>query len=90
MKLAYIQQVRSVLEIAVPVWNSGLSISEKIDIERVQKTFCHIVLGQQYNSYIEALASLGLESLEEKKEKCFVNLLLWNQHRIKSLIIGLI
>ena len=67
MKLAYIQQVRSVLEIAVPVWNPGLSISEKIDIERVQKSFCHIALGNQYLSYNEALDSLGLESLENRR-----------------------
>ena len=39
LKLAYVQQVRSVLEIAAPAWNSGLTISEKLDIERVQKSF---------------------------------------------------
>ena len=39
MKLAHKQQVRSVLEIAVPVWNSGFSLSEKIDIEHVQQVF---------------------------------------------------
>ena len=64
MKLAYIQQVRSVLEIAGPVWNSGLSLSEKIDIERVQKSFCHIALGKLYICYNVALASQGLESLK--------------------------
>ena len=59
--LTYIQQVRSVLEIAVPVWLPGLTIGEKLDIERVQKSICHIILGSQYIDYKEAL---GLETLE--------------------------
>ena len=67
LKLAYVQQVRSVLEIAAPAWNSGLTISEKLDIERVQKSFCHIVYGKDYSSYNEALSALGLDSLETRR-----------------------
>ena len=67
LKLAYIQQVRCVLEIAVPAWNSGLTISEKLDIERVQRSFCHIIYGKDYSSYSVALSSLGLDTLEIRR-----------------------
>ena len=33
----YIKQVRNVLELAVPVWHSSLTVADKISIERVQK-----------------------------------------------------
>ena len=33
----YIKHVRSILEFGVPVWNSGLTLEEIKDIERVQK-----------------------------------------------------
>ena len=32
----YIKQVRSILELAVPVWHSGITQMERIDIERIQ------------------------------------------------------
>ena len=38
LKDIYVKQVRSVLEFAVPTWNSALAEVEKKDIERVQKT----------------------------------------------------
>jgi hypothetical protein len=41
----YTKQVRSVLEFGVPVWNYGLTVAEKQDIERVQKSFLYIALG---------------------------------------------
>ena len=41
----YIKQIRSVLEFGVPVWNSALTKEEIHDIERVQSSFLHIVLG---------------------------------------------
>ena len=47
----YVKQVRSILEFGAPVWNAGLTKSEICDIERVQKTFLHILLGQNYINY---------------------------------------
>ena len=43
------------LELAVPAWQGSLSKAEKTDIERVQKTACHITWGslpilKQYRS----------------------------------------
>ena len=63
----YIKQIRSVLEFAAPVWQSSLTKTEKTDIERVQKSFCRIVLGSSYQSYAYALESLQLESLEARR-----------------------
>ena len=37
----YTKQIRCVLELAVPAWQSGLTQAEKIDIERIQKCACH-------------------------------------------------
>ena len=46
----YTKQIRSVLELAVPVWQSGLKQAQKLEIERVQKSALHIVLGKGYVS----------------------------------------
>ena len=54
----YIKQVRSVLELAVPAWHPGLTLSDSLDIERVQKAALHIILGKSYKSYSSALATV--------------------------------
>ena len=81
--LIYIQQVRSVLEIAVPVWHPGLSISNKIDIERVQKSAFHIILGDQYKTYQEAQHSLGLEELNIRRIRLCEMFVMKNVHTEK-------
>ena len=63
------KQVRSILEFGAPVWHSGLTAKESEDIERVQKSFCHILLGSQYNSYKFALYKLNLNSLVQRRKK---------------------
>ena len=60
----YTKQIRSVLELAVPAWQGGLSQAEKRAIERVQRCACNIILGSEYQSYSSALRTLGLETLE--------------------------
>ena len=69
----YEKQVRSVLEFGTPVWHPGITQSETIDIERVQKTFCKIVLGFHYESYKSALQTLSLESLSSRRETLCLN-----------------
>ena len=56
------KHVRSVLEFGIIVWHPSITQSETIDIERVQKSFCRIVLGDQYVSCANALETLILES----------------------------
>ena len=65
----YTKQVRSVLELAVPAWNGALTQSSKQDIERVQKTALHIMLGESYGCYRDALEAVGLVSLDERRHK---------------------
>ena len=67
LKDVYLKQVRSVLEFGVPVWNYGLTLDEIYEIERVQKSFLHIVLGNQYGSYDLALEKVQLETLEARR-----------------------
>ena len=57
----YNQQVRSVAEMACPVWNAGITIQEVNTIERIQKTALAIILGGSY-SYTEALAILKIDT----------------------------
>ena len=65
----YMKQVRSVLELAVPVWHSSLTVADKLSIERVQKTALQIVLGPEYTCYRSALESTHLKSLEERRQQ---------------------
>ena len=51
----FIKQIRSVLELAVPAWHSGITLAEQIKIERIQKSAAHIILGHSYESYKDAL-----------------------------------
>ena len=64
----YCKQVRSLLELAVPAWNGGITVEERMDIERVQKSACHIIMGDSYASYRSALIDLNLESLAVRKD----------------------
>ena len=65
----YQKQVRAVLELAVPVWQPALTVQEKAQIERVQKCALHIILGDNYTSYTDALNLMGCENLEERRVK---------------------
>ena len=65
----YIQQVRSVAEMGVPVWNAGLTLQEVNTIERIQKTALAIILGSSYTTYREALAMLSVDRLDARRTK---------------------
>ena len=63
----YVKQFRSILEFGAPVWNSNLTQDDVSSIERVQKSFLYIVLGQRYKNYESALGLVNLESLEQRR-----------------------
>ena len=65
----YIKQIRSVLELAVPAWHGAITQAERDEIERVQKCALHIVLDEDYLSYRNALKSVNLDSLENRRSK---------------------
>ena len=53
------------------VWHRSLTEDNKSDLERIQKSALRIILGNKYQSYKEALGSLGLETLTNRKEILF-------------------
>ena len=65
----FTKQIRCILELAAPAWQGSITKSEKQDIERIQKSACHIILGHSYTSYHSALKTLNLESLESRRTR---------------------
>ena len=65
----YSKQVRCQLEYAVAAWHPGLTNEDRLMIERVQKSACCIILGQEYKSYRKALKQLNLETMFERRNK---------------------
>ena len=63
----YTKQVRCQLELSVPLWHPGLTSEDRLRIERVQKSACCIILGQEYQSYRRALKELGLDTLHVRR-----------------------
>ena len=68
----YCKQVRSLLEFGVPAWHGGITISEQIDIERIQKSASHIILGGYYTSYKNALKTLCLDPLSVRRDSLYL------------------
>ena len=64
----YCKEVRCMLELAVPVWHSGLTLKETADIERIQKVAFRIILREQYISYQQACSVLSSPTLEQRRE----------------------
>ena len=65
----YVKHIRCVVELAVPAWHGAITLEERTDIERIQKSAAHIIMGDDYISYKCALMSLNLESLESRRNK---------------------
>ena len=64
---AYKKEVRSLLELAVPVWHSGLTKEQSQQIERIQKISLAAILGQKYTSYGKALKLCDLSMLSDRR-----------------------
>ena len=77
----YQKEVRSVLELAVPAWHSGITRQQSYQIERVQRTAVSIILGDRKLSYGRGLALLGLETLQERRVKLCKKSPLKSRHR---------
>ena len=70
----YVKEIRSLLELAVPAWHSGLTQKQSVDIERVQKVAVKVILsdcntGKSEFTYDMALVVLNLEPLYYRREK---------------------
>ena len=65
----YTKEGRSLLQLAVPVWCSGLTRLQSRDIERIQKISFKIILGPAYENYNQACKYLATQSLEDRRLK---------------------
>ena len=67
--LLYGQFIRSTLEFNCVVWFSSITEEESSDLESVQKTACKLILKNNYTTYEQALETLELDTLEERRQK---------------------
>ena len=74
LKTIYFSKIRSKLEYASSVWNSGLSKKNCNDIERIQRSAAKIILKERYSTYAKALKDLRMDSLELRRKKLSLNL----------------
>ena len=58
---------------AVPAWHGAITLAEQFDIEIIQKSVAHIILGHDYVSYREALKTFNLESLRDRRGRLCLN-----------------
>ena len=69
----YCKEVRTILEHAVPVWHSGLTRKQTVQIEKVQKTAFKIILDTSYTNYETACTLLCVEPLEFRRIQLCIN-----------------
>ncbi len=69
LKQIYMLQIRSKLDQSAVVWHSSLTNRNRTDLERVQKSAVKLILGTRYDSYVDALKILGLETLDKRRER---------------------
>ena len=69
MKNVYILFVRSILEQSATVWHSSLTLQNKEDLERVQKSAVRRILGKEYKGYKKSLQILEMANLDERRRE---------------------
>ena len=65
----YVGYVRPTVEYASPVWHGNISKQQTQQIERIQKRACHIIFGNNYTSYTDALDLIGLQTLKDRRHQ---------------------
>ena len=83
----YIKEVRSMLELAVPVWHPSLTKKQSLDIERIQKISFKLILGENYDNYNQACKTLNTQTLEERRIKLCLKFATKNANSDNSLFI---
>lgn len=73
------------LTYASPAWSSSLNVTQRRQLEQVQKRACRIILGPSYTTYQDALTALALTTLQERHaallQRCAVSLFSHPRHR---------
>ena len=57
------------MELAVPVWHSGLTVKQSRDIERIQKIALYVILGDNFVNYDVACTIMNIEPLSVRREQ---------------------
>ena len=65
----YMKEVRVHLELAVPVWHSGLTVKQSADIERVQRVAVSILLGHYEFNYDRTCTLFGIKPLYIRRQE---------------------
>ena len=65
LRVVYVGYVRLILEYADVVWHSSITFKQSRDIESIQRRACRI-LGNSYESYVDALGTCQFDSLFER------------------------
>ena len=69
----YIKEIRSIVELAVPVWHPGLTGKQTNEIERIQKLAMRIILQDNYTNYQNACNIFMTQTLKLRREKLCLN-----------------
>ena len=65
----YCKEIRSILELAVPVWHSGLTKQQTSEIESIQKIAFRIILQDRFVDYKAACALFSAQTLNDRRLK---------------------
>lgn len=69
LKDVYRKQILSILELAAPLWTGGITVQERKQLERVQRTALHVILGENFESYYQSLETLQVDPLHNRRMK---------------------
>ena len=61
--------LRPICEYAAPLWHSSLSAADTSKIERIQKRALRLILGSDYTSYDDALETLKIPSMSQRRQQ---------------------
>ena len=84
----FYKQIRCVLEMAVAVWESGLTKAQSKQLERVQQCAFYIIMGSSYTNYEAAVIFLGSERLICQKHivMLIICIEMWEKSEVPKLV----
>ena len=57
----------------MPAWHEAITMAERMEIERVQKSAAHVIIGESYVSYKQAIMVLNWDNLQSRRDKLSSN-----------------
>ena len=63
----YLKEIRVLAEQGVPIWNSGLTVQQLRDLERIQKVALKIILAENYGTYENACKIFDSEKMSDRR-----------------------